>query len=203
MKPIHLPELASRIPNRIASLTLIVTTPGGRPWNNLPPWAGVTTLARLIFTADPAQKAALVADMLFPKSWLDLKAEDDAAGRTNRQVQIEVFIRRVSITQPQRFLGHISQMAAGLTHHCSADRLRLISSAIPKVVILTGDIDNLVLPSHSLELKASMPEAEYIQWKETGHGIYNQRPKQFNALLERTFREGQERSQALQGNYTQ
>ncbi|KAH0587043.1 hypothetical protein H2248_005864 [Termitomyces sp. 'cryptogamus'] len=187
-------ELATRIPNRIASLVLAVTTPGGRLWNNFPPWSGLASLARLMFIQDPAKKAGIISQMLFPKSWLDLKAEDDSAGRTNYQVQNEEFIRRVAITQPQRFIGHISQMAAGLTHYCSSDRLRYISSSIPKVVILTGDIDNLVLPAHSLELKASMPEAEYIQWTETGHGIHVQRKKQFNELLERVFREGQERS---------
>ena len=32
-----LPELASRIPERIISLNLNVTTAGGFPWNNLPP----------------------------------------------------------------------------------------------------------------------------------------------------------------------
>ena len=31
------PELATLIPHCIASLSLIVTTAGGRPWNNLPP----------------------------------------------------------------------------------------------------------------------------------------------------------------------
>ena len=30
-------EMATRIANRIASLTLCVTTAGGRPWTNLPP----------------------------------------------------------------------------------------------------------------------------------------------------------------------
>lgn len=30
-------ELAWRIPERIISLSLIVTTAGGRPWDNLPP----------------------------------------------------------------------------------------------------------------------------------------------------------------------
>lgn len=81
-------------------------------------------------------------------------------------------------------------MAAGLTHHCGPDRLRFISRSIPKVVIVTGDDDWLVSPYHSQELKASMPEAELVQWKETGHGIHAQRMKAFNSLLERTFREG-------------
>ena len=39
--PSHLlacpPELSTRIPQRIASLTLTVTTAGGRPWSNFPP----------------------------------------------------------------------------------------------------------------------------------------------------------------------
>lgn len=84
-------------------------------------------------------------------------------------------------------------MAAGLTHHCSADRLRIISSSIPKVVIVTGDEDNLVSPRHSQELKDAMPEAELIQWKDTGHGINAQRTKEFNELLEKTFSEGAEK----------
>ncbi|KAG6849749.1 hypothetical protein H0H93_005547 [Arthromyces matolae] len=194
-------ELAFRIPNRISSLVLAVTTPGGKPWNNFSPqsvssttlqWTGTSSLARLVFTPDPVAKADIVSDMIYPASWLALKAEDDPAGRTNREVLNEGFIRRAKLTQPQRFLGHISQMAAALTHHCSPDRLRFISSSIPKVVILTGDIDNLVLPLHSQEIKACMPEAEYIQWKDTGHGIQLQRPKEFNKLLERAFREGHE-----------
>lgn len=109
---------------------------------------------------------------------------------------LQAFLRRVSITKPQEFLGHISQMAAALTHHVTEDRLRLISSLIPKVTIVTGDLDNLVLPQHSKDLKACMPEAEFIQWTETGHGIHAQRPDKFNALLERTFREGVERARA-------
>ena len=33
----RLTELAASIPERIASLSLVVTTPGGSPWNNAPP----------------------------------------------------------------------------------------------------------------------------------------------------------------------
>ena len=99
-------ELASRIPQRIASLTLAVTTPGGRPWNNFPPvraalaqkkkvltkgqWAGLKTLTRLVFIADPAKKVPLVMDMLYPAKWLAEHDEDDPQGRTNRDVQGEV-----------------------------------------------------------------------------------------------------------------
>lgn len=90
-------------------------------------------------------------------------------------------------------MGHISQMAAGLTHYCSPERLRLISSSVPKITIVTGDEDNLVLPRNSRRIKACMPEAELVEWEGTGHGINSQWPKRFNELLERTFWEGKQR----------
>jgi len=190
-------ELATKIPHRIASLTLAVTTSGGRPWDNFPPWNGVSALARLLVTQDVAKKAHIAMNMLFPASWLYAKAQGDPTGRTNYEIQTHEYRRRVDITTPQRFIGHISQMAAGLTHYCSPDRLRFVSRSIPKIIIITGDLDNLVLPQHSLKLKASIPEADLVQWSETGHGIHVQRAEDFNNLLETTFKEGLERSQHL------
>jgi pimeloyl-ACP methyl ester carboxylesterase len=84
-------------------------------------------------------------------------------------------------------------MAAGFTHRVTPDRLRKISASIPKVVIVTGDEDNLVAPSKSRKLKASMPEAELLEWEETGHGINLQRLRRYNELLERTWEEGKRR----------
>ncbi|KAF9487814.1 alpha/beta-hydrolase [Pleurotus eryngii] len=189
-------ELASRIPERIASLSFIVTTPGGYFWQNLPPWKGVRSLATLMFTPDIAKKTPIVMEMLFTSNWLKEKAKDDSQGRTNFQVQTEEYIRRMSITKPQQFMGHISQMFAAVMHRVTPDRLGAISRSIPKVTIVTGDVDNLVLPYHSHDIKASMPEAEFVQWEDTGHGIHVQRADLLNALLERTFKEGKKRSAA-------
>jgi len=82
-------ELALRIPQRIGSLVLAVTTPGGGVWNNLPPWKGVSSLARLTITSDPVQAASTVLEMLFPKEWLDAQSEQ-TPGKTNRVLQTEV-----------------------------------------------------------------------------------------------------------------
>ena len=92
-------------------------------------------------------------------------------------------------------MGTISQIVAGVTHHVSPDRLRQISRSIPKVLILTGDEDYLVHPRNSFHLKKHMPEAEFVQWEGTGHGIHAQRPKRFNTLLEKVFEEGRQRVQ--------
>ena len=39
---------------------------------------------------DPAVKIPIILDLLFPESWLAELAENDPAGRTNREVQFEV-----------------------------------------------------------------------------------------------------------------
>jgi hypothetical protein len=80
-------------------------------------------------------------------------------------------------------------MAAALTHHVSVSRLLSISTSIPKVLIVTGDQDNLVDTRNSYYMKEHMPEAEFIQWENTGHGIHLQRTVWFNALLEKVFKE--------------
>ncbi|PPQ85105.1 hypothetical protein CVT24_011971, partial [Panaeolus cyanescens] len=214
-------ELASRIPHRIASLLLAVTTPGSTfPLFNLPPWSGVSSLARLIVTPKPEDKLPIVMRMVYTEKWLKERAErivypgdkdngkgvSEVQGKTNMDVQAEAFLRRASITLPQRFLGHISQMCAGLTHHISPPKLHTLATLIPKIIILTGDVDNLVRPSGSYRLKASLDEAlaegertgvnekggrvEMVLWRETGHAIHAQRETWFNRLVERCAVEG-------------
>ncbi|TFK64704.1 alpha/beta-hydrolase [Pluteus cervinus] len=190
-------ELVHRISDRIASLTLAVTTPGGWFFNNFPPWTGVWYLSRLMFTSKIEAKVPLALELVFPQRWLEEKAENDPHGRTNRQVQTEGYLRRMAMARPQQFLGHISQMAAGLTHYVSKERLQHIGRSIPKITIVTGDHDNLILPQHSKDIAACIPQAEFVEWEGTGHSIIHQRPVWFNTLVEKTIREGAERCKTL------
>ncbi|THV04314.1 alpha/beta-hydrolase [Dendrothele bispora CBS 962.96] len=184
-------EVASRIPDRIASLVLAVTTPGSRHvWNNLPPWKGIKFLLRIAIASSLEQKVAVVMEMLFPMSWLAQIDENDTAKRTNREVQMNNELRREMLSKKQRLIGSLSQSCAALTHHLSLKRLRMISRTVPKIVILCGDDDTLMRFSDSQKLKDAMPEAELVRWKETGHGIHFQRPQDFHELLVRTHQEG-------------
>ncbi|KAF9072988.1 alpha/beta-hydrolase [Rhodocollybia butyracea] len=187
-------ELAARIPERLASLSLGVTTPGGYIWTNFPPWKGLKAIIKLTFTRDPADRIPILLDLLYTSSWLEEKALDDPQGRTNRQVETEGYARRFAFTRPQTLLGALSQQGAGLTHHVSADRLRQISKSIPKVALATGDEDHLVYTHNTVYLKKQMVEAEVVEFKNTGHAIHYQRYREFNAMLERVFKEGRERS---------
>ncbi|CCM03864.1 uncharacterized protein FIBRA_06014 [Fibroporia radiculosa] len=162
-------ELASRISDRIVSLTLAVT------------------------------RAKRTIRSSFPSSWLDATAEDDPQGRTNRVIQTIEYRRRFEVTRPQQPVGALSQMVAGLTHSVSPERLKTVSASIPKVLIITGDDDYLVDPSNSFYMKEHMPEAEFIEWKGTGHGLQIQHKNRFNELLERVATEGRERLSSHKG----
>ncbi|KAF8839893.1 alpha/beta-hydrolase, partial [Paxillus ammoniavirescens] len=188
-------ELAYRIPERVMSLSLAVTRAGGRPWGNMPSVRFLQCFGRklaLLTTTDRKQRIPIAFDMLFPAEWLDAKAEDDPEGRTNRDVQSELLRRRFEMTQPQTLMGSLGQMSAGITHRVTPDRLRKISAAIPKVLILSAAEDNLIHYSEGEYLKSHMPEAEYQFWEKTGHGVPGQHVVRFNKLLERVFEEGKE-----------
>lgn len=135
----------------------------------------------------------MILGMVFPEPWLDERADDDPAGRTNRAVVADDYRRRIALTRPQTLAGTFAQMAAGLTHRVAPARLRAIAARVPKVLIVTGDEDHLVHPRHSVRLHAAMPQAEFVQWTGTGHGIHVQHKARFNALLERVFEEGRQR----------
>ncbi|KAI0781102.1 alpha/beta-hydrolase [Trametes elegans] len=180
-------------PERIASLTLVVTKPGGRRMLELPPYIGLKGLAKTMFITEPEKKIPIVLEMLFPKEWLESKSDSDPS-RTNMEVQSEAYKHRIKFTRPQTFLGAVSQMSAALTHYVSPERLRQISSSIPKVAIVTGDTDNLVNPANSELIKKHMPEAELIVKEGAGHGLNIQHRVWFNELLERVFKEGREKA---------
>ncbi|OSX56246.1 hypothetical protein POSPLADRAFT_1050769 [Postia placenta MAD-698-R-SB12] len=139
---------------------------------------------RLLTMTDPETKIPVILDMVFPQSWLNAPASGDPEGRTNREVQTVEYRKRIELTRPQKPVGAISQMIAGLTHSVSPERLRTIAASIPKVLIVTGDQDNLINPSNSLYMKEHMPEAELVQWKNTGHGFQVQYRDRFHELLE-------------------
>ncbi|CAE6450684.1 unnamed protein product [Rhizoctonia solani] len=182
-------ELATRIPRRIASLLLSVTSAGGHIWNNLPPWNGVSTLTRLTFVKDPAVKVKMIMDMVFPLSWLAEPSATDPKV-TNREAQTRLYMNRILVTVPQTLMGTLSQMAAGLSHRVTPDRLRQIANDIPHIVLVTGDEDNLVPPQCSEWIKQCMgPKVRLEKWEHTGHALQIQRPDRFNALVEKVIEE--------------
>ena len=98
----------------------------------------------------------------------------------------------MEITKPQTLIGALGQMAAGLTHSMTPDRLAKVSASVPKVLIVSGGEDILIPHTEGEKLKRHMPEAEYRYWEKAGHGVCGQYKERFNQLLERVFQQGKE-----------
>lgn len=71
--------------------------------------------------------------------------------------QAQAYLRRIEASRPQTAMGHLSQMAAGLTHRVTAARLATIARAVPALTIVTGDEDHLVDPRNSEWMAKQMP----------------------------------------------
>lgn len=131
----------------------------------------------------------MIMDMVLPLSWLAQPSDADP-NITNREAQTRLYMVRILTTAPQTLVGTLSQMVAGLTHYVAPSRLRQIARDVPKIVLITGDEDNLVPPACSEWIKECMgPEVELIKWEKTGHALQIQRPERFNALVERVIEE--------------
>jgi len=162
---------------------------------DLPPLKGLYLFGRLFSGTvfSPQQGCALIADALFPSHYLD-RPDPDAPGMTKRQSVKKEFLRRYHLARRQPFHGRIAQMSAAITHSMTKDQCRQISQDVPKITIVTGDMDSLIRPQRSLEMSKLFPGSEYVLMKGGGHALSSQMPKEINALLEKTWAEGREKS---------
>ncbi|WFD31701.1 hypothetical protein MSPP1_002740 [Malassezia sp. CBS 17886] len=178
-------ELGALCTDRIASLTLLSTTPG--EMHNLPPLAGLQmfslSLAESIVGASPHRRVYRIIEVLFPPEWLEQKHVSDPRGRTNREVIREAFLWRYEFVRKPQLQGAMSQLMACLTHHVPREELVRMQDTIPDVKIIVGDWDQLVNTKHSAYMHEVMPKADYQVWKGGGHALHYQFQDRFNKML--------------------
>ncbi|KAG8733503.1 hypothetical protein FRC11_005674 [Ceratobasidium sp. 423] len=149
----------------------------------------IACIMGLTFAKDPAVVAQMVMEMVLPLSWLTEPSATDPKV-TNREAQTRLYLSRLLVTRKQTLMGTLSQMAAGLSHRVTPERLCQIANDIPTIALVTGDEDNLVPPERSEWIKQCMgPNVKLEKWKHTGHALQIQRPEKFNALVERVIEE--------------
>jgi len=102
-------------------------------------------------------------------------------------------MRRYQIGRRQPFSGRIFQTFAALGHHVSAEKLLEISKKIPKIAILTGNLDGIVNTERSKDLHDIIPGSEYIVFKGGGHALPSQFAKRYNQTVERIINEGKQK----------
>jgi pimeloyl-ACP methyl ester carboxylesterase len=161
-------ELALAAPERVRSLTLIATTPGGATgW--IPPLRGVPLFVRANLYRDKRRVEAL-SRLLYPEHFL---AAADLDAMTTRM--------REQFGRPAPRRSVLAQLSAVL-RHTTLRRLHRIEA--PTLVIRPG-LDVLVRPIHSERIARAIPHAELLDLPDAGHGLIFQHAERVNAALQR------------------
>ncbi|KAG1439043.1 hypothetical protein G6F56_012427 [Rhizopus delemar] len=187
-------ELVSTWPQRFSSLVLTSTRSG----RQLPPLRGITTLFRMLFIKDPAQKISQGLALVYPPQWLTAKPTqiEYEQYETNEELSLALYLARLDRTRAQTLMGSLSQMLAGLGHHVSDNRLEKIKKSNIPVLVMTGTLDHLVHPSNSHHLSQKL-EAELIVFEGSGHGLQNEQTEKYNDLIDKHFTKASKKDQNL------
>uniref|UniRef100_K3W7C2 AB hydrolase-1 domain-containing protein n=1 Tax=Globisporangium ultimum (strain ATCC 200006 / CBS 805.95 / DAOM BR144) TaxID=431595 RepID=K3W7C2_GLOUD len=177
-------ELASIAPERVKSLSLMVTTRG--KYTSDP--RAATLMRKSTFSSDPVEAVTNLIEMLYP---LDAIREGRMA-ETNASVYDTVFKyhmeKRAERVKPSIF-GILGQLLAIRTHFVSDERLAGIKMSGFPVLLIGSMKDILIPPIESIILKERM-DADHVHtlfFDNGGHGVTIQYIEEVSDGLVKTF----------------
>lgn len=159
-------ELALMKPDRVRSLSLIATHPGGVT-GRLPTATGVARFVRVVVGRRRSRLPAMER-LLFTPEYLE--GCDRALLRSR--------LRRNFTPVPRRYLA--SQISVVLGHRTAPRLARL--AAVPTLIVKAGK-DVLVRPNQSDRLHRLIPNSRLLVLEDAGHGVIRQAAERVNAAL--------------------
>lgn len=159
-------EFALRFPERVISLSLLVTHAGGRR-PRLPRPTGLRRFARVVGRKGGSRVTAL-EQLLFPDAYL-------------AEVDREALRRRLLAqfkAMPRPYL--LSQVAAVMRHR-TAPRLRQLADT--PTVILQAAHDIVIHPKESRRLHRLIPNSRLVTFHDAGHGLIRHKVDEVNRVL--------------------
>jgi len=177
-------HLAVHHRDRVRSLSLLATTPGG-PAGRFPPLPGAFHFARVLFARGDARLDA-VARLLFPP---EARRELDPAWLS------EILRDDFGTRQPKA--GRRGQLRAVMGHDV---RRRLGELAGVPTLVVKPEQDILVRPGESEKLHRGIPGSTILRLPRAGHGLLRNTAGELNpALLDHMARADSARSEARTG----
>ena len=180
-------ELAWKLENRVASLTLVSTYAY---------FNGMTLPAiQNIVLSKPSNTILAfcerISNLLFPQGWLNAPCLVDSKYKDNREYAITYFNHRYSQTGLQTPTGRFRQQIACLAHYMDKRLSDLREHGYP-ILILTGDQDQVLRqPTSSVYLASALNDRLEI-YVGGGHALRMQDPEWHDRLLMENIRKGME-----------
>ena len=160
-------EVALRAPERVRSLTLIVTQAGGVT-SVIPPRRGIPFFLRAQLTRTPETRIQALKSLLIPA--------DNWSAEEEREIERRL---REEFTPKPPLSTRIRHLWAILRHR-TYDRLSTINT--PTLVVQARE-DLLVKPKHSETIAQLIPHARLLSLSGAGHGVIRQSKIELNGEL--------------------
>ncbi|PLW53097.1 hypothetical protein PCANC_05820 [Puccinia coronata f. sp. avenae] len=181
-------ELCLLIPERFKTVAFISTRCGSE--FDYPTKKALYTVFMTSSGLETGDRALdLYLEILFPDRHFNETTEEGKLYKSRMRDQLRN-CHQLPREQPTLALwGHFY---AAFMHCCSHDKLNKIAFHLSpaKILVITGDADDVILPQRSLELHQHLPGSELIVIKNAGHALSYQITKQLHLILDRLVEEG-------------
>ena len=178
-------ELASHAPQRVRSLSLLVTTRGKTTTKH-----GHGDIFRTLFSRNSTVLTNSLLRLLYPKEFLAKHMEDQDATTYDILFASHLEMLRQHHMLPRR-IGIAGQIRAIGTHYVSNKRLAAIAAHGFPILILTGRQDHLIPAKESERLSRLLPgpHVRTVIFEDAGHGVFIQYLDEVVAELMQTFQQ--------------
>ncbi|KAH7482241.1 putative non-heme bromoperoxidase BpoC [Phytophthora ramorum] len=176
-------ELALAAPQRVKSLSLMVTTRGKYvedPRSKEP-------MKESLNAKEPEDIAKSQLNLLFSDAYLDQSMS--FGDKTRREVMYEYLLARAKERVKPRFLGMVNQLLAIRTHWISDERLAAINASGFPILLVGGAMDILIPPREMQTLRGHLKgdHVETLFFEQGGHGVFIQYPEEVAVGLTKLF----------------
>ncbi len=192
-------ELILMDPKRFGSLNLISTHAGG-VLGTLPPLHGLPKFLATFGALGGVGSLDAGLNLLFPESHLEKRLDENAQtyrDEYNPKVPLRNYRTLYGydmICRARKYVesGHapeirldgiVRQVSAVITHYVSWERLERIKSYNLQVLVVTGELDNLVGYWNGRTLAQTL-NGKLLHYKDAGHGVSEQYATQVNRAID-------------------
>lgn len=189
-------EIALRIPDQLATMTLISTHAGG--WKSyIPPWNAMWSMSRQLFAKNNRDRAKIVLETVFSKEHLSKPGSKDYLSIIDKEhpTLLDFYVSSLSekfmkalFAQENTAYMFVQQLTAVLTHRVCFSRLAKLKGRFP-ILVCTGTGDLVVHTSHSQHIAAAVG-GELHQFKGAGHALTEECLDAINSTLRKHFAKG-------------
>ncbi|KAG6586782.1 putative serine protease family S33 [Phytophthora cinnamomi] len=162
-------EIALAAPERVLSLSLLVTSPG----SFTPDASAYPAILTTLVSSDPDKVTNAILSFLYPEPFLASKNGDNG---TMRDVFFKYHKHVAATLGAPSSSGALGQTAALVLHSVSDNKLHKIRDQKFPILIVGAKTDQCINVSHSLHFDKALASdhTEFVLYEDAGHGCFLQ-----------------------------